>query len=55
MVGNSLLLPVVGAWMFYVLSNLVALDDPEKLPAAIRESQADTSDDEKEELLFLPL
>ena len=53
LVGNSLLLPVVGTWMMYVLSNLVCLDDPEPLPMAIWSpdhcEDGDSSDSDIEE------
>ena len=32
LLGNSLLLPAVGRWMLYVLSNLQPLDEPIMLP-----------------------
>ena len=50
LVGNSLLLPVVAAWVFYTLSNLVCFDDPGDLPAEISEHQSDDEEDEEDEL-----
>ena len=46
LVGNSMLCPVVAAWVFYILSNLQPLDVPTKMPPQLR----DVADDDAEDL-----